>query len=107
MDIKEKAEKLRDWCEINHDLYCGFCPLSSCPLDAYEAVGEIDQERYRIIEDSYNQVFDDKGKVRPEMVLETDITKMSDKQLLTQYKEDCFKDMQEAEEEILKRMGTL
>lgn len=107
MDIKEKAEKLRDWCEINHDLYCGFCPLHPCPLEAWEAFGELTQERIKVIEDSYNKVFDDTGKVRPEMALETDITKMSNEQLLIQYKEDCFKDMESAEKEILKRMKSV
>lgn len=49
-------------------------------------------------------MFDKDGNVIPDMLPETDITKMSAEQLLFQYKEDCFRDMQAAEEEILKRM---
>ena len=104
MTIDEKAIKLIKLCHAHKDIHCRFCPMRPCPIEAYEIPEETTEEQIKAIEGAYNKMFDDNGNVIPNMLPETDITKMSNEQLLIQYKEDCFKDMQAAEEEILKRM---
>ena len=81
--------------------------MKPCPIEAYEYVGELTEEQISIIENAYNKMFDINGNVITDMLPETDITKMSNEQLLFQYKEDCFKDMQAAKKEILKRMKSV
>lgn len=104
MTIDEKANKLTELCNALNNIHCRFCTIKPCPLEAYEYAGELTEEQISIIEGAYKKMFDKDGNVIPDMLPETDITKMSNEQLLFQYKEDCFEDMQAAEEEILKRM---
>lgn len=104
MTIDEKANKLTELCNALNNIHCRFCTIKPCPIEAYEYVGELTEEQISIIENAYNKMFDKDGNVIPDMLPETDITKMSNEQLLFQYKKDCFEDMQAAEEEILKRM---
>lgn len=104
MTIDEMAIKLIKLCLERKDIHCRFCPMKPCPIEAYEYVGELTEEQIGIIEGAYKKMFDKDGNVILDMLPETDITKMSNEQLLFQYKKDCFEDMQAAAEEILKRM---
>lgn len=104
MTIDEKANKLTELCLAHKDIHCRFCPMKPCPVEAYDSIGELTEERISIIEGAYKKMFDKDGNVITDMLPETDITKMSNEQLLIQYKEDCFEDMDAAEKEILKRM---
>ena len=107
MTIDEKGNALTELCLNHKDIHCRFCPMKSCPVEAYDSIGELTEERIKVIESAYKKMFDDKGNVIPDMLPETDISKMSNEQLLFQYKEDCFEDMQAAEQEILKRMKSV
>ena len=107
MTIDEKANKLTELCNALNNIHCWFCPMKPCPVEAYDSIGELTEERISIIEGAYNKMFDDNGNVITDMLPETDITKMSNEQLLFQYKEDCFEDMEAAEKEILKRMKSV
>ena len=107
MTIDEKANILTELCNALNNIHCRFCPMKPCPLEAYEYVGELTEEQIKVIEDAYNKMFDKDGNVITDMLPETDITKMNNEQLLFQYKEDCFEDMQAAEQEILKRMKSV
>lgn len=107
MTIDEKANKLTELCNALNNIHCRFCTMKPCPIEAYEYVGELTEEQISIIENAYNKMFDKDGNVILDMLPETDITKMSNEQLLFQYKKDCFKDMQAAKKEILKRMKSV
>lgn len=107
MTIDEKAIKLIKLCLERKDIHCRFCPMKPCPIEAHEIPEEMTEEQIKVIEGAYNKMFDDKGNVIPDMLPETDITIMSSEQLLIQYKEDCFKDMESAEKEILRRMKSV
>ena len=107
MTIDEKANKLTELCNALNNIHCRFCTVKPCPVEAYEYVGELTEEQISIIENAYNKMFDKDGNVILDMLPETDITKMSNEQLLFQYKKDCIEDMQAAEQEILKRMKSV
>lgn len=107
MTIDEKGKILTELCLSRKDIHCQFCPMKPCPIEAYDSIGELTEQRISIIEGAYKKMFDENGNVIPDMLPETDITIMSSEQLLFQYKEDCFEDMQAAKKEILKRMKSV
>ena len=104
MSLEEKANKLADLCHDLNNVKCSFCPMQPCPIEASDHVDGLNEERVKIIEECYDKMFDSEGNVKEDVLPETDITKMSDVQLLDSYANFILKDKESAREEILKRM---